>query len=185
MDHDMEQLSTSWDEATRRVEAYLTAHRVAPRENLIRHVLAIVDAAREQHAPGTTTSPVETAMAIATERTDRWFAGLSGAPDNDPQASSRGRLAYFVSGCAERWPGTFLSEDPPPAMLEALRAKVVQAGPAMEFRSLIRREVDYGPMEDIARETWGQFSWGHVLRAFALWVVIFFAALGIYLRFFE
>ena len=185
MDHDMEQLNASWDEATQRVEAYLAAHRVAPREDLLRHVLSIIDAARAQHASDATQPPVAVAMAIATERTDRWFAGLAGAADRDSQAASRGRLAYLVSGCAERWPGTFLSGNPPAEMIEALRTKVVQAGPAMEFRSLVRREVDYGPMEDIARETWGQFSWGHVLRAFALWVVIFFIALGVYLRFFE
>ncbi len=69
--------------------------------------------------------------------------------------------------------------------MAAVRSASMQAGPALEFTSLIRTEVDYGAMEDIAEGTWQQFSWAHVLRAFVIWVVIFFAAYGAYLQFFH
>ena len=65
-----------------------------------------------------------------------------------------------------------------------IRNSCMEAGPALDFHSLVRKEMDYGAMEDLARETWNQFSWSHVLRAFILWVVLFLLAYGIYLRFF-
>ena len=98
--------------------------------------------------------------------------------------AARGRAAWFASGLHRRWPSAFLDPHPPAELLAAVHAPSLQAGPALEFSSLTRAEVDYGALEDIAGVTWQQFSWGHVLRAFFIWVVIFFVAYGVYLPFF-
>ncbi len=174
-----------WNAACLRLEDYLRAHRVQPRERLLRLSLELLEEARKLQEQGPSGSPVGTAMGLATTRTEAWFSRLldeSAPPDS--VLAARGRVAFFTSGADRRWPEAFLDPEPPRNMLAAVRAASVQAGPAMEFQSLIRREMDYGAMEDIARETWGQFSWGHVLRAFALWVAIFFIAYGAWLKFF-
>jgi len=179
------QASSDWNTACLRLEDYLRAHRVQPRERLLGLSLELLGEARNLHANGSSDSPVRTAMGLATARTEAWFSRLldESAPP-DAVRAARGRVAFFTSGADRRWPEAFLDPDPPRDMLAAVRAASIQAGPAMEFQSLTRKEMDYGAMEDIARETWEQFSWGHVLRAFALWVAIFFVAYGIWLKFF-
>ena len=81
-----------------------------------------------------------------------------------------------------KWASHFLAENPPADLLKAVRRESLQAGPGLEFTSLLRKEMDFGAVEVIARETWEKFSWGHVLRAFLLWVAIFFAAWAYWLH---
>jgi len=179
-------LPPEWNAACVRVEDYLRAHRVSSRTHLLQLTLDMTAAAQAEYREGSPETPVQAALRLATARTEMWFSLLAGSDSStDTTAASRGRVAYFVTECNRRWPAAFLDPSPPPEMLAAIRNATIQAGPALEFRSLVRKEIDYGPMEDIARETWDQFSWGHVLRAFAIWVVIFFAAYGIWLRFFS
>lgn len=173
-----------WNAAVLRLGDYLRAHRVHDRAHLLRLSLELLEAARAEHARQPERSPLEVTMALATDRTEAWFSQLaddSGPPNT--QLAARGRAAWFASGLYRNWPSSFLDPSPPPELLEAARSASLEAGPALEYSSLLRKEVDYGPMEDIAHETWEQFSWGHVTRAFVIWVFIFFALYGSYLYF--
>jgi len=171
----MEELA--WNAACLRLEDYLRAHAVEPRERLLALTLSILAEAKSAHAKAPGLSPLECTMRLASEKTDAWFSLLAG----DPARSARARIAYFAGGRAD----LFLEWPLPDDFITSIRNAGIEAGPALEFQSLIRRELDYGAMQDIARETWERFSWGHVLSAFALWLAIFFAAWGIYLKFFQ
>jgi hypothetical protein len=176
----------AWNTACERLEDYLRAHRVHDRARLLRLGLALLDEARALHAAQPARTPLDVTMELATDRVEAWFARL--ADDTmkpDPQLAARGRAVWFASGLHREWPSAFLDPEPPPELLAAVRSASLQAGPALEFTSMARVEVDYGPMENLAEETWQQFSWGHVLRAFVIWVVIFFAAYFGYLHFFQ
>lgn len=177
--------SADWNAACLRLEDYLRAHRVRDRAALLRLTLRILDQARAQHAAQPGRTPLAVTMEAATGLTENWFALLAGGGEPDPMLVSRGRAAYFATGAYRKWPQAFLDPQPPQELLAAVRNASLRAGPDFEFTSLARREVDYGPMEDIARETWEKFSWSHVLRAFAIWVVIFFAVYFSYLHFFR
>lgn len=176
----------AWNSACVRLEDYLRAYRVRDRPTSLRLALQILDQAREAHAARPDVSPVVLTMEMATALTESWFARLAGEDGISPASlrASRGHVAYFASGADKKWPSSFLDPDPPAELLAAVRAASLRAGPELEFTSLVRREVDYGPMEDIARETWEKFSWSHVLRAFAIWVLVFCAAYFSYLHFF-
>ncbi|MEI6034910.1 MAG: hypothetical protein WCS65_11600 [Verrucomicrobiae bacterium] len=173
----MEELARdlAWDEACIRLEDYLRAHAVVPRERLLALTLQILQEAKALHQRDS--SPLECTMALAVKKSDEWFAMLAG----DPSKTSRARSAYFSSGRSD----LFLAPSPPEDFVSAIRSAGREAGPALEFQSILRKEVDYGAMEDIARETWEQFSWRHVLQAFVLWLAIFLAAWASYLRFFR
>ncbi len=176
----------AWNSAALRLEDYLRAHRVQDREHLLRLNLGLLEEAHRQQAAAPSRTPLDVTMEIVTSRIEEWFSRLaddSAAPD--PQLAARGRAAWFASGLHRKWPSAFLDPEPPAELLAAVRSASMQAGPALEFSSLIRTEVDYGAMEDIAEGTWQQFSWAHVLRAFVIWVIIFFAAYGSYLTFFQ
>ncbi|HEY8899709.1 MAG TPA: hypothetical protein VIM61_04805 [Chthoniobacterales bacterium] len=176
----------AWNAAALRLEDYLRVHRVEDREHLLELNLELLEEARRRHAETPSRTPLDVTMQIATTRIEAWFARLADdSSPPDPQLAARGRAAWFASGLHRKWPSAFLAPNPPADLLAAVRSASLQAGPALEFSSLIRTEVDYGAMEDIAEETWQQFSWAHVLRAFVIWVIIFFAAYGCYLQFFQ
>ncbi len=163
-----------WNAACVRLEDFLRAHRIEDRSRQVELVAELLADARSADASGV--GATERVMAVADARVERWFAGLV-----DGAGSDRGRAAYYSTGIYRRWPGAFLREEIPDEMREAVRTASVQAGPDLEFTSLIRKEVDYGPMEGIAEETWTTFSWGHVLRAFLAWALVFVAVYGFYL----
>lgn len=177
MDDDMD--TVNWNEAAERVEKYLAASGIGSRERVLRLTLDILNEARESEQP-----PVTAAMTVAQRRVDEWFGRLAGN-GSGPFDVARGRIACSIIDAGNRWPDAFLTETLPADMLSAARQEAVTAGPALEFRSLVRQEIDYGPMSDIGRETWIQFSWKFTLQAFVVWAIIFFAALGIWIRFFE
>jgi hypothetical protein len=171
----MEELD--WDLACLRIEEYLHAHAVEPRERVLALTLGIFQEAKTLHAQNPSSTPPECAMALAIRKSDDWFSSLAG----DPAKVSHARIAFFASGRND----LFLEPALPADFVFAIRNAGIEAGPDLKFQSLLRKEFDYGTMADIARETWDQFSWGHTLRAFALWVVVFLAAWGAYLRFFQ
>ncbi len=177
----MEKLDRDWDAACLRLEDYLRAHGVEPRERLLSLTLEMIREARNLHAQSPAKSPLETTMGLAIGRTDAWFSALAEIPDH----AARTRVAFFSEPIQKKWASAFLIPSPPAELLAEVRSAGIQAGPALDFQSVVRKEMNYGAMEDIARETWDQFSWSHVLRAFALWVVLFFVAYGVYLKFFS
>ena len=177
----MDKLSGDWDVACMRLEDYLRAHGVQPRERLLVLTLEIIREARASHLKTPARSPMQTTMELAIGRTDEWFAMLAGSEEN----SVRARVAFFSPAIHRKWASVFLAPSPPGELLAEVRNAGTRAGPELDFQSLIRKEMNYGAMEDIARETWDQFSWRHVLRAFVLWLAIFLAAYGLYLTYFQ
>jgi hypothetical protein len=176
----------AWNTASLRLEDYLRAHRVRDRDRLLRLTLELLSDARGIQAVDPRRTPLDVTMELVTARTEEWFSRLAddSAPP-DASLAARGRAVWFASGLYRQWPSAFLDSAPAAELLAAIRSASLQAGPALEFSSLLRTEVDYGPMEDIAQGTWQQFSWGHTLRAFVIWVIIFFAAYGGWLVFLQ
>jgi hypothetical protein len=184
---DKDHATCAWNAACLRLEEYLCAHLVEDRAVLLRLTLRILDEARRFHAREPQRSPIAMTMEIAVSLTESWFARLAGGDDAqaDLMLVSRGRVAYFATSAYRKWPQAFLDPHPPEELVTTVRNATLEAGPGLEFTRLVRQEVEYGPMEQIARETWEKFSWGHVLRAFAIWVGIFVAAYVSYLQFFQ
>ncbi|MCK9588828.1 MAG: hypothetical protein WC076_08795 [Terrimicrobiaceae bacterium] len=170
----------AWDDACLRLEDYLRAHGVRPRERLLALTLEMIRQARGMHAKNPGKSPLETTMKLVIDRTDAWFSTLAGAPER----TVRARVAFFSPSFQRKWASEFWVSSPPEELLAEIRNATIEAGPALDFQSLVRKEMDYGAMKDLARETWGQFSWSHALRAFLLWLVVVLVAYGAYLRFF-
>lgn len=167
-----------WNGACVRLEDFVRAHRVEDRSRQVEVVAQLLAEARATWDPAGRGSAMEGTMAVADARVERWFASLMDGGD-----AARGRAVYYSTGIYRRWPSAFLRDEVPGEMRAAMRNALVQAGPDLEFSSLIRKEVDYGPMEGIAQEAWGTFSWGHVARAFLLWATIFCVVYGFYLAF--
>lgn len=174
----------AWNLACVRLDDYLRAHLVQDREHLLRLNLQLIDEAKllqKQHVDST---PLDVTMNLVTKRTEDWFSRLADdSHEADARMAARGRALWFTNDLYRRFPSAFLEPEPPAGLRDAVRSVTLQTGPDIELASLTRKEIDYGPMEDIVGETWHQFAWGYVLRAFVIWVIIFFAAYGSYLAF--
>ncbi|MEO7933578.1 MAG: hypothetical protein ABIT76_10510 [Chthoniobacterales bacterium] len=168
---------SDWNEACERLEYYLRSYHVSDRERVLQLTLEILAQAKKEHAADPSQTPLQITMKLAMDRTDAWFINLAGTSTaiHHP-LGARGRAVWLAIEGHRKWPSAFLSENPPAELLEAVRQQSMEAGPGLEFTSLLRKEIDYGPVEDLARETWEKFSWAHVLGAFLLWTAIFFAA---------
>lgn len=171
-----------WDAACERLEQYFDSYHLTNREHVLRLTLEIVEEARKKSTEESAAIPVEITLQLALQRTDAWFASLSSEHHSSPTAAgANGRAVWQAIEGHRKWSSHFLVDPPPAELVEAVRRVSLQAGPGLEFSSLLRKEIDYGLAEDIARETWEKFSWDHVLRAFLLWTVIFFAAYAYWL----
>jgi len=171
-----------WDEAMARVLAFFSTLRIGGVEHRVRVALRILDEARRRHERDPSLAPVEVAMDVAADSLDRWFErAIGGSPDRRVAA---GLVALEMTDAAARFPNALISGDPPEELKAMLAGVSVRTGPDLAISSMTPREMDYGAMEAIAQETWHRFGWAPLLRAAALWTVIFFVALYAYDRFF-
>jgi len=162
----------AWNEATERVMTYLTCLEIGGFEHRTRQTLRIIETARKRCAAEPQSHPVEVAMAEATDALRRWYDGvLPGVP------LAAGVVATMATGASETWPDAVLSETTPEELRRALTTASIPLGPSLQLSGMSAKEMDFGAMETIAQETWQKFAWGPVLRAAALWTVIFFVCL--------
>ena len=170
--------ATAWAEARERVRAYLSAHGVPPArlEELSEQVLAF---ARERRSAQHEQHPVEIAADAAMLLIDGWIqmhVGLDPS-ENAGRRFAHERAAVHLADLPQRWPQHFLREDGlPPEMLRELRTTYVQAGPDLEFSNMTPREIDLGPVSEVADTTWRTFDKWPFLRGVATWL-IYLAAL--------
>ena len=172
----LEPAGPAWDEAFLRVESYLRAHQIESRIVLNRLVVEIVRAARNAagSAAGGGQDPISLAMGEAERRTTEWFARVLGdaADPDDERLGTRGRIALVMADVPARWPQHFLAATPPPAeLVEAMRAASIEAGPELELTRMVPRPLDFGPIANVADETWKTFARWPILRAVFGWLL--------------
>jgi len=171
-----------WDEALARLLAYFARLEIGGEEHRVKTALRILDEAR---AGAPDVPPVQRAMDAAAAALEQWFAGaLSDSAVPPERRLAFGLVAWRTVRGAERWPDAVLAGPPPEELRRALGEVSLPLSPDLEFSSMISREMDYGAVETIAQETWHQFAWAPLLRAAAIWAVIFFGALYAWDRFF-
>jgi len=175
----------AWDEALARLITFLAAMEIGGLEHRTQMAMKIVAEARQKHDPASGVTPVEETMTTATTMLRDWFSKAFDVPASEGHGLiSAGLFAMRVSHVSERWPDCVLNGDPPAELKQELRSVHAMTGPDLSISSMTPREMDFGPLEDIAGETWHQFAWAPILRAAAIWTVIFFAALAIHDHFF-
>lgn len=179
----MKSRDSGWDEALIRLLTYFEAMDLGGIEHRTRCALEILNEARADSSAHT--SAVERCMDRAAQKLDGWFArALGPSASNSSNKLASGLLAWKVTGGSKRWGDVVLCAPPTPAVCEAFAGVRAQTGPDLSISSMTPREMDYGPMENLAQETWHRFAWAPLLRAVILWTAVFFAALAIHDHFF-
>jgi hypothetical protein len=171
-----------WNAAYVRVEDYLRAHRIHNRLHQSRLIQQVLERAAHRHEANPALSPTALAADEIEGQMDRWFAEmLDGRGLPHERIAVDGRLALLLCDGPQKWPYTFLDDEPLPAEFEqAMRAGAIQAGPDMAISSMVPRPIDLGPIPEAAGETMERIERWPILRTLLLWVVFAGALAGIF-----
>ncbi len=165
-----------WNEAYEKVENYLRACRVGSRLQRARLTARILQRAydRQQAREPDALRPLP-ALAIgeAREQIAAWIARYlpphGGAREPNP---GEGLLALYLCDGAARWPYAFLdAERTPPEFAEALRVRIVRAGPDLAVSSMVPREMDFGLLPELAGSAMETFESLPILRTVLSWLL--------------
>lgn len=169
-----------WNAAYVRVEDYLRAHRIHNRLHQSRLIQQVLERAARRHEANPALSPTVLAAEEIEATMDLWFADLLDRPGQPhDRIAVDGRLALLLCDGPEKWPYAFLDEKQIPGdFAEAMRARVIEAGPDMAVSSMVPRPIDLGLIPEAAGETMERIEKFPVVRTLLLWIG-FAAALGV------
>jgi hypothetical protein len=92
-----------------------------------------------------------------------------------------GRVALLICDGPQKWPYAFLdSKTIPEDFAAAMRASSLKAGPDMTVSSMVPRDIDLGPITEVAGETLERIEKWPWLKVAALWAIFLGALLGIF-----
>jgi hypothetical protein len=166
--------TSAWNEAHERLREYLETFAVGDHVHLQRLTLQLVDEARELHRANPAQSPTAITLRHAQARLARWLAGtLTGEASPSPQALTTGTVALLLSRLPQTQPEVFLSEALPMEAREALRRTLLVTGPDLTVSSMTPRHLDYGPMLDLARQTWHRWDTKSFATAVLFWLGVY------------
>lgn len=162
-----------WNAAYVRVEDYLRAHRIHNRLHQSRLILQVLERAARRHEENPSLNPTALAAEEIEATMDLWFADLLNRPGlPHDRIAIDGRLALLLCDGPEKWPYAFLDEKQIPGDLaQAMRARVIEAGPDMAVSSMVPRPIDLGPIPEAAGETMERIERFPLVRTLLLWVV--------------
>ena len=175
-----------WDEALERLLLLFASMDLGGIEHRHRTALDLIAQAKQRFHPDLGLSTTEVTMDVVGEELECWFTtALGESADRVRNRTAAGLLAWRVTGGSERWGDVLLAGDSPTDLRLAFKNVRAQTGPDLTFSSMTHREMDYGPMESLAQETWHRFAWAPLLKAVVFWTAIFFLALAIHDHFFH
>ncbi len=163
-----------WGEAYARVEHLLIAYRVSNRFLLAQLSNHILTSAAQRHLAEPDRPRADLAAEEALRLIGDWIDALIG-PSNDSRERrfAQGRAAIFLADLPARWPTSFLNfRNPPPEVVERLRATYLAAGPDLEFSNMAPQPINLGPISYAADGTWRTFEKWPLLRGLFLWSLI-------------
>ncbi|MES2692150.1 MAG: hypothetical protein V4773_01670 [Verrucomicrobiota bacterium] len=169
-----------WNAAYVRVEDYLRAHRIHNRLHQSRLIQQVLERAARRHEDNPALLPTTLAAEEIEATMDLWFAEML---ENRGQPHERiaveGRLALLLCDGPEKWPYAFLDEKQIPGdFAQAMRARVIEAGPDMSVSSMVPRPIDLGALPEAAGETMERIERFPLVRTLLLWL-LFAGALAV------
>jgi hypothetical protein len=168
----------AWNRAHDRLVQFLNTFALGDRAYVSRLALEILEQAREIHRAHPSEDPTAVTLSHAQKKILEWLAKNM---DEEAEAPSRilatGYIALLLSRLYRSAPQSFLSSPLPEELRESLQRTLIVAGPDLKVSSMTPRHLDYGPMLDLARQTWHRWDG----RAFAV-ALVFWA--GVYTIFY-
>jgi hypothetical protein len=164
----------AWNEAHERLTRYLETFALGDEVQVSRLVLRLLDEARSKHRDEPGATPVAVTMRHAQEELSRWLAtNLNQQNDSSSQILASGYTALLLSRLSQNEPGAFLASPLPEDVRRSLQQTLVVTGPDLTVSSMTPRHFDYGPMLDLARQTWHRWDAKSFGAALLFWLGVY------------
>jgi hypothetical protein len=167
--------SAAWNQAHDRLRDFLSTFALGDHAQVSRLTLLLLDQAREQLRQDSSSVPVSVVMARAQELAKKWLSSnLQIRDQSASQIVASGYVAMLLSRTYRSAPDTFLTSVPPEKITESMRRTLLVTGPDLKISSMTPRDLDYGPMLDLARNTWHRWNAREVGFAVLFWIGVYF-----------
>jgi hypothetical protein len=164
----------AWNEAYDRLVNFLLAFQLADHAHVSRIALELFHDAQKAHRDDPSRHPATRTMEQAQKHLAEWLAVNLGDTDRTPShILSTGYIALLLSQVYRTAPSSFLENPLPEELRQALRETLVVAGPDLNVSSMTPRHLDFGPMLQIARQTWHRLDARELIIALIFWAGVY------------
>ncbi len=164
----------AWNEAHDRLLNYLNAFALSDHAHVSRLALDLLHEARDLHRRDPSRDPATVTMAHAQKRVTDWLAANLGEENKSPsQVQATGAIALLLSQVYRTAPASFIAGPLPEELRQALRETLLVTGHDLNISSMTPRHLDYGPMLQIARQTWHRWDAKELLIALLFWAGVY------------
>jgi hypothetical protein len=123
-----------WQQARSRLGVYLRALNLAPPEQHDQIISAVLDHAVARQAELPEAEPLVLVMGGFQEFLEHWFQ--RSLPSGEPSATSS-LVSFLAIDAGQKWPETFLTDEPPVEMRQALQTCIVRAAPDLQVSRMV------------------------------------------------
>jgi hypothetical protein len=165
----------AWNQAHDRLQDFLNTFALGDHAQVSRLTLKLLDQAQELHRQDSSLEPVSLTMAQTQNLVEKWFASnldLQNQPPSHLVAS--GYVALLLSRAFRAAPETFLTSPLPESLNESMRRTLLMIGPDLKISSMTPRDIDYGPMLNLAKRTWHRWNAREIIIALLFWTGVYF-----------
>ncbi len=171
--------SPAWNEAHDRLRHFFETFALADKAQVSRLTLKVLDRTRELHRDDPSRHPATLAMEQAQKLVGEWLATHLETQNKPlPYIFASGYMALFLSRIFQKAPTTFLTSHLPENLSQEMRQALLVIGPDLQISSMTPRHLDFGPMRDLARETWHRWNSREILIALLFWAGIYYVFYG-------
>ncbi len=167
----------AWNQAYDRIHNFLNAFALSDHAQVSRLALKILDQAREIHQQDTSRDPTILVMEQAQKLVSAWLKiSLDDRARMPQQIFTAGYVAMLLNQTFRTSPIAFLVFPLPEHLRQSMHQTLVVTGPDLDISSMTPRPIDYGPMVEIAHNTWHQWNARSIFIAMLFWTGIYFVA---------
>jgi len=164
----------AWNEAYGRLIDFLDTFALGDHAYVSQVALDIFNEAKEVHRKDPSRDPVALTMEQTQKRLVDWLATNLGEQNRAPShVLANGYIALLLSQINRTAPTAFLAAPFPEELRQALRESLIVTGPDLNVSSMSPRHLDYGPMLEIARQTWHRWQPREILVASLFWSAVY------------
>jgi len=164
----------AWNNAYDRLTHFLNTFALGDHAYVSRLALDFVRQAKEIHAQDPSRDPTTITMEHAQKAVAGWLARTL---EEEGQAPSKilatGYIALLLSHVYRSAPLAFLASPLPDDLRQSMRQTLLITGPDLNVSSMTPRHLDYGPMLDLARQTWHRWEAKTFFIALAFWSAVY------------
>jgi hypothetical protein len=168
--HPSAENAEAWNKAHDRLVQFLGTFALGDHAHISRLTLEVLDQAREIQRREPSLNPTTVTMQRAQQRLSEWMAkNLNEEGEAPSKIIANGYIALLLSRFYQTAPTAFLEYPVREDLRGALRQTLLTAGPDLNISSMTPRHLDYGPMLDLARQTWHRWDGKTFFIAVAFW----------------